>query len=131
MIWPGINRVTEHLELLTYLMKHQKRQKRYIYIALLDLRNAFGEFHHSLFRFSLEHHYVPGGIIGLIMMQFLDFYLMVATAASSLRTGPIHVQRGVLQGDTLSLLLFNTAFDSLTLTLSNPLIQSFGVLWGD
>jgi len=84
---PGINGVTEHLELLTYLMKHQKLQKRDIYIALLDLRNAFGEVHHSLF--SLEHHHVPGEITGLIMMQYTDFYLTVAAAGSSLRTGPI------------------------------------------
>jgi len=46
-------------------------------------------------------------------------------------TGPIHVQRGVLQGDTLSPLLFNIVFDSLMSTLSVPRIQSLGVLWGD
>jgi len=93
--WPGINGVTEHLELLTYIIKHQKRQKKDIYIALLDLRKAFGEVHHSLNRFYLEHHHVPGEIIGLIMMQYTDFYLTVAAAGSSLRTCPIHVQRGL------------------------------------
>jgi len=66
--WPGVNGVTEHIELLKYLIQHQKKNKREIYIILLDLRNAFGEVHHSLIRFALNHHHVLQDTIDLIIV---------------------------------------------------------------
>ena len=97
--WPGINGVTEHIELLSYLLSHQKKLKRDIFVVLLDLKNAFGEVHHSLIRFSLEHHHVPPDTINLIMSQYSGFYLNVSAGRSDLNSGPVLVQRGVLQGD--------------------------------
>src|SRR6266496_4027115 len=130
--WPGINGVTEHVEQLSYLLNYQKKMKREIYVVLLDLKNAFGEVHHSLIRFSLSHHHIPPDVIDIIMSQYNNFFLTVTSAKSGLLTGPIHVQRGVLQGDTLSPpLLFNIVFDSLMISLSDTGIQSHGVLWGD
>ena len=120
--WPGVNGVTEHVEQLNYLLNHQKRMKREIYVVLLDLKNAFGEVHHSLIRFSLAHHHIPPDVINIIMSQYTNFFLTVTSAKSGLRTGPIHVQRGVLQGDTLSPLLFNIVFDSLMASLSDSRI---------
>ena len=128
--WPGSNGVTEHLELIDYLLEHQKSLKREIFIVLLDLKNAFGEVHHSLIRFSLEHYHIPHEIVDLIMSQYTGFNLNVCFSKDRQRTCPIHVQRGVLQGDTLSPLLFNIVFDCLMSTISVPQIQSHGVLWG-
>src|SRR6266496_2563168 len=105
--------------------------KRDIYVVLLDLKNAFGEVHHSLIRFSLAQHHIPPDITNLIMSQYTNFFITVTSSKSDLQTGPIHVQRGVLQGDTLSPLLFNIVFDSLMSSLSDSKIQSHGVLWGD
>jgi len=34
--WPGVNGITEHVELMKYLLKIQKRHKRDIYVILLD-----------------------------------------------------------------------------------------------
>ncbi len=129
--WPGTDGVTEHTELLSYLLSNQKKLKRDIYVVLLDLKNAFGEVHHSLIRFSLEHHHIPAETINLIMSQYNSFYLNVSASKCNLNSGPVHVKRGVLQGDTLSPLLFNIVFDSLMSTLTDPQIQSHGVLWGD
>jgi len=74
---------------------------------------------------------MPPDITNLILPQYTGFFLNVTAPKSGLRTGPIHAQRGVLQGDTLSPLLFNIVFDSLMSTFSDPHIQSHGVLWGD
>ena len=82
--WPGINGVTEHVELLQYLLRHQKSEKRSIYVVLLDLKNAFGEVHHSLIRFSLTHHHIPPDIINLIMSQYTDFFINVTSVRSNL-----------------------------------------------
>jgi len=80
--------------------------------------------------FSLDHHHIPPDITNLIMSQYTGFFLNVMAPKSGLRTGPIDAQRGVLQRDTLSP-LFNIVLDSLMSTLSDPHIQSHGVLWRD
>jgi hypothetical protein len=128
---PGVDGVTEHIAQLQYLLNHQKKKKREIYIILLDLKNAFGEVHHSLIRFSLRHHHLPEETIKLIMCQYDGFFLNVTAKKCTLSTGPIHVQRGVIQGDTLSPLLFNLVFDSLMRTLSDPQFPTRGIMWGD
>ena len=65
------------------------------------------------------------------MAQYSGFFLNVTARNCALSTGPIHVQRGVLQGDTLSPLLFNLVFDSLMSTVADPKFPFRGVLWGD
>jgi hypothetical protein len=57
--WPGVAGATEHIEHMKYLIDKQKKHNRDIYIVLLDLKNAFGEIHHSLIRFALEQHHIP------------------------------------------------------------------------
>jgi len=58
---------------LSYLLRHQKKHKRDIYLVLLDLKNDFGEVHHSLIRFALQHHHVPDDTADLMMSQYSSF----------------------------------------------------------
>ena len=41
--WKGVDGVTEHTEMLAHILNTAKREQRSIAVALLDLRNAFGE----------------------------------------------------------------------------------------
>jgi len=70
--------------------------KRDMYVILLDLKNAFGEAHHSLIRFALEHHHIPAENIELIMSRYSGYFLNVTARKCGLQTGPIYVQRGVI-----------------------------------
>ena len=45
-------------------------------------------------------------------------------------TDPIRVERGVLQGDPSSPLLFNLCFNTLMLTLDQPMYRKLGFSWG-
>jgi hypothetical protein len=65
------------------------------------------------------------------MSQYSDFFVNFTSPQTDLCTGAIPVRRGVLQGDTLSPLLFNLVFDSLMSTLNRPETQCRGVIWGD
>jgi len=94
--WPGVDGVTKHVELLKYLLRFQKKKKRDIFVILLDLKNAFGEVHHSLIRFALTQHHVPDDTIELILPQYNGFFLNITAKGSDLKSPPIHVQRGVL-----------------------------------
>ena len=97
----------------------------------MDLNNAFGEVHHSLIKFALEYHHIPTETINLIMNQYSENFVTVSNSKAEISTGSIPVCWGVLQGDTLSPLLFNLGFDTLMSTLNRPEIQSRCVLWGD
>ena len=45
---PGMSGTFEHTAHLAYLIRRAKKKQRSLTIALLDLRNAFGEVHHKL-----------------------------------------------------------------------------------
>jgi len=129
--WPGIAGVTEHIQTLNYILKNQKKNNRDIFVVLLDLKNAFGEVHHSLIRFALEQHHIPSETINLIMSQYTNFSVNFVNYKAKIQTKPIQIRRGVLQGDPLSPLLFNIVFDTLMSTLKKPEMKSTGILWGD
>ena len=107
--------------MLAHIMKTAKREQRSITIALLDLKNAFGEVHHNLIASSLRFHHVPNELIQLFKSSYKDNY--VAVALDQKTTAPIRVERGVLQGDPSSPLLFNLCFNTLMLTLDQPIYR--------
>ena len=45
-------------------------------------------------------------------------------------TQPIRIEKGVLQGDPSSPLLFNMCFNTLMLTLDQPIYRKLGFSWG-
>ena len=106
--WPTIDGVAEHTQVLSHVIQDAKRHQRSSVIALLDLRNAFGEINHDLISASLKYHHVPNEIIDIIR----DIYTgsKVSVAVNKTNTYFIPVDRGVLQGDPSSPLLFNLCF---------------------
>ena len=126
--WPTIDGVAEHTQVLSHVIRDAKRHQRSIVITLLDLRNAFGEVNHGLISASLKYHHVPDEIISIIR----DIYTgsMISVAVNKLNTHFIPVDRGVLQGDPSSPLLFNLCFNPLMRTLSQPKFKHLGYMWG-
>ena len=51
--------------MLSNLISTAKREQRSITIALMDLRNAFGEVHHKLIAEALKFHHVPVELIDI------------------------------------------------------------------
>jgi hypothetical protein len=109
-------------------MHDAKRNMRCLVVTLLDLKNAFGEVHHNLIRASLAFHNVPSLFIDI----FNNIYTgsRVKIAVNDEWTDEILVERGVLQGDPCSPLLFNICFNTLMLTLSKPELKGLGYIWG-
>jgi hypothetical protein len=101
----GISGNYEHTAHLAYLIRQAKRRQRSVVVTLLDLRNAFGEVHHRLIPVVLKYHHMPESVIELIDSLYRNFRTTVITDCYS--TEFMHVEKGVLQGDCLSPLLFN------------------------
>ena len=95
--WDNVPGTIEHNELLTYMINHARKRQRDLFITLIDLRNAFGEVHHSLLNKVLEYHHVPNEVKSLIQNMYKDFHISVGT--KRFIKGRIKVERGVLQGD--------------------------------
>lgn len=109
--WSGVSGTVEHTETLTYVINQARLKQRSVCISLIDLRNAFGEVHHSLIKEVLKFHHLPPDMSGFITSLYDGFTISVAT--EQFITRPIEVQRGVLQVDSLSSLLFNMCFSTL------------------
>ena len=111
--------------MLSHLMHDAKRNMRCLVVTLLDLKNAFGEVHHNLIRASLAFHNVPSLFIDI----FNNIYTgsRVKIAVNDEWTDEILVERGVLQGDPCSPLLFNICFSTLMLTLSKPELNGMAI----
>ena len=96
----------EHTYHMPYLINQARAKQRSIVITLLDLKNAFGEVHRSLITDVLSHHYMPPEIREIIkhLYPIKLFYMCISIRV---HYGVIHFGRGVLQGDSISPLLFN------------------------
>ena len=84
-------------------------KQRLLNVTLFDLRNAFGEFHHNLVSEVSTYQHVPIHIQNLIQSLYKDFQSSIITPEFTIPF--ITVECGVLQGDCLSLLLFNMCFN--------------------
>ena len=126
--WPGVDGVAEHTEMLTNIMRDAKRHQRSLVVALLDLRNAFGEIHHELIRTALRAHHIPSEFLSLFDSIYFNYRLSISV--NETWTKPVTVERGVLQGDPASPLLFSVCFNLLMTTLNTPTYRSLGYTWG-
>ena len=124
----GIDGVSCHTEQLTYVMKEARRHSRSLVITLLDLRNAFGEIQHELIRESLRFHHMPACFLDI----FDNIYSgsTVRIAVNDDWSKELAVNKGVLQGDPCSPLLFNLCFNSLMITLNKAELKCLGFIWG-
>ncbi|MCA9806233.1 MAG: hypothetical protein KC777_29900, partial [Cyanobacteria bacterium HKST-UBA02] len=125
--WSNISGSVEHLETLTNIMRHSKRKQRQLVVTLLDLKNAFGEVHHNLLPSVLRSHHVPDACIELISELYKDF--TVSIASNDFVTMPIPVERGVLQGDSLSPLLFNLCVNTIINTIKDEKLGCMGYVY--
>ena len=114
--WPLTNGVTEHTSVLSHIIDDARRHQRSVVITLLDLRNAFGEVSHKLISKSLEIHNIPPSIINLV--ENIYKHANVSIGVNRLASDKIKVQKGVLQGDPCSPLLFNICFNTLIRTIA-------------
>ena len=92
-----------------------KKTQKSIVVTLLDLKNAFGEVDNRLIVSTLEYHHVPQHIIDIIVNIYDGFTTSVAT--KDYITPAIKFEKGVLQGDCLSPLIFNMIFNTFIQSL--------------
>ena len=107
---PKVAGTVEHTAHMAHIINTARIKQRSVIITVLDLKNAFGELHHNLIYEVLQYHHLPREIRDLIQSLYTNFQTSIITEQFS--TPFITIGRGVLQGDSLSPILFNMSFNT-------------------
>ena len=113
---PTVPGCTEHHQKLTSILAEAHSNHKALAVCWLDLANAYGSVHHSLIDFSLQHYYAPPQFLSTVRALYSGLSAKVITA--EWETQVIPLQRGVYQGDPLSVVIFNTVMNTLLDTVS-------------
>ena len=125
--WEKILNCVEHIQALTYIISNAQLKQKDCVITLLDLKNAFGEVNHHLLIETLKLHHITDDIITLISSLYSNYDISILT--DSFMASPIRVHRGFLQGDSLSLLLFNLIINTPINTIKSEKIECMGYFY--
>ena len=107
---PKLSGTLEHTSLMAHIINRARSRQRSLVINLLDLKNAFGEVHHNIIGEVLRYHHVPIHVQKVSSALYTDF--KTSSITRDFNTSFLPVGRGVLQGDCLSLLIFNMCLNT-------------------
>ena len=115
------------MDTLTHIINNARLKQRGCVITLLDLKNVFGEVNHHLLIETLKLHHITDNVITLMSSSYSNYDISILM--ESFMTSSIRVHRGVLQGDTLSSLLFNLIINTLINTIKSENIECMGYFY--
>ena len=111
--FPKTSGTLEHTALLSHIIRDAKRKQRSLVITLLGLQNTFGNVQHGLIDSMLKYHQIPDHVIDLVDALYADFKTTITTRSFATS---FKMEKGVLEGDYLSPLLFNSCINSFIRT---------------
>ena len=93
--------------------------KRSLAVAWLDIANAYGNVHHSVIQFVLQHYHALPELSALLQYWYSGLSSSISTA--DWVTPAVSLETGVYQGNLLSVMLFLSVKLSDTLSTRNEL----------
>lgn len=106
----------ENVTILDACIKHARDKWRNIFIALVDITNAFSSVSHKALLCAIKQGGAPSGLVE----YFKDLYTNYKTTLSiEGEDREVTVGRGILQGDPCSPILFNMVLDQAIRKLPN------------
>ncbi len=106
----------EHTYILQSLVLDAKHHQKNLFLAWLDLRNAFGSIPHDVITITLSHLGVPDSVVNLVKNVYTNASTEVRTPTGT--TPSIHINAGVKQGCPLSPILFNLCIEIILRVVS-------------
>ena len=113
---PSIPGCTEHQLKLCLVLNEAQSKHKALAVCWVDIANAYGSVHHSLIQFALQHNHTPLQFISILQALYSGLNATVIT--ESWDTPLASLQKGVYQGDPLSVVIFNMAMNTLVDTIT-------------
>ena len=113
----NIDGCLEHSNMITEIICDANRNNKDLYIATLDLRDAFGSVPHAYINFVLQEMNFPNEVLELINDSYANGTTKVRIGSKE--TDPINIHKGVKQGCPMSPLIFNFCMNPLLTKLEN------------
>ena len=101
----------EHNGVLTQLVKEAKQKNGDLTLIWLDLANAYGSIPHRLIDLAMTRYYIPLRIQEMVLSYYHNIKVRFSTKAFT--TTPQRVEKGIVTGCTISVVLFVMAFNIL------------------
>ena len=101
---PGVSGYLEHTALLSQLIREAKTEKKNLVITWLDIANAYGSIPHDVIQTALVRAHIPENTRELIQNYYSDVKIRFTT--KNFTTDWQRVERGIITGCTLSVILF-------------------------
>ena len=112
---PTVPGCTEHHLKLPSIMADAKKRHKALAICWLDLANAYCSVHHALIQFSLRYYHAPPQFLSVLQVLYKG--LSAKVIITDWETPLVSLQKGVYQGDPLSVVIFNTVMNTLVDTV--------------
>ena len=111
---PGQSGCIEHNAVVTQLVREAKQQKGDLTIIWLDLANAYGSIPHRLIDLAMTRYHFPEWKQELVLSYYHSIKVRFTTKIFT--TTPQRVEKGIVTGCTISVVLFVMAFNLLIKT---------------
>ena len=114
---PEISGCLEHTAILSQLIREAKAEKKNLVITWLDVANAYGSIPHSLIQTALQRAHVPEDMCNLVK----DYYstARIRFTTNKFTTEWQQVEKGIITGCTLSVILFALTMTMLVMSVKN------------
>ena len=120
---PSVPGCIEHYTKLVTAIKEAHTRHKSLAVCWLDLTNAYGSVHHNLIAFSLRYYGVSSQFISVVDNLYSGLSASIHTQSWS--TPDIPINKGVFQGDPLSVVIFNTVMNTYIDAIKPHLSSSY------
>ena len=114
---PGMAGCLEHTSVLSQLIREAKEAKGDLVVTWLDIANAYGSLPHEVILTALRSAHVPEQVCKLVESYYADVKIRFST--KDFTTDWQQVEKGIITGCTLSVILFALAMTMLIMSVKD------------
>ena len=114
---PGVSGCLEHTTVLSQLIKEARTEKKNLVATWLDIADAYGSTPHQLIAIALRRAHVPEKVVEYIEDYYKEVSIRFTT--DNFTTGWQQLEKGIVTGCTLSVVLFSLTMTMLMLSVKS------------